>query len=86
MSDALLDQLCGRLPGLRFDCLLLGPGRLVRRKMSRCRLLFEKSIEERETQAAESWRVWHLRVSDLLEHWRYCVSAITTMREVWAKV
>jgi len=43
-------------------------------------MLFEKLIEERETQAAESWRIRSIAkaMSDLKVLWRYCVSAITS--------
>ena len=47
--------------------------------------LFDKSIEERETQAAESWRIHPMhasawRIANRL--WRYCVSAITIVDQI----
>ncbi len=41
-------------------------------------VLFDKSIEERETQAAESWRIRSTKVSeDRMNSGDLCVSAIT---------
>jgi hypothetical protein len=46
--------------------------------------LFDKCIEERETQAAESWRIrWARKRSvDRTDSGDFCVSAITMARQV----
>jgi hypothetical protein len=47
-------------------------------------LLFDKWFEERETQAAESWRIhWaRKRLADRTDSGDFCVSAITMARQV----
>jgi hypothetical protein len=47
-------------------------------------LLFDKWFEERETQAAESWRIqWaRKRLADRTDSGDLCVSAITMARQV----
>ena len=57
------------------------PGRYCGRNPA----LFDKSIEERETQAAESWRIHATRASVgriANRLWRYCVSAITIVDQI----
>ena len=49
------------------------------------RMLFDKWFEERETQAAESWRIGRARecLADRTDSGDLCVSAITIARQVW---
>ncbi len=48
------------------------------------RVLFDKWFEERETQAAESWRIHEARerLADRTDSGDFCVSAITMTRQV----